>query len=399
MADSSDPRAPASSNDVAANQSDTQNSTSSNSDPTTAFLSYLSTLTPDTPSVASQIGDFLSRGSNLLHSDPTTGTTPLHLAARSGNSEAVQVILGAGHPWNAADNQGKSAGEVAKECGWDELYTQLVEEGVRVEFVLGMLEKAQDKEEDDGEEEADSTTPKQTLLKTRPQNISESTTLSASYLSSTLTYTPTTLTDTSSNAVMMSWETPLMTLHTTHLFSSRPTPTSPFNILNIGFGLGIIDTLIQSHHPTTHTIIEAHPDVYAKMIADGWDKKPGVQIIFARWQDAIEEGMLERSYDAIFFDTFGENYDDLREFHEHLPNLLTDETSIYSFFNGLAGTNPFFHDVACRMVELDLADIGLETEFVETNVEELGDEVWQGMRRAYWSLPVYRVPVCRLIGY
>lgn len=30
----------------------------------------------------------------------------------------------------------------------------------------------------------------------------------------------------------------------------------------------------------SHTIIEAHPDIYAEMIRRGWDKKPGVKAIF-----------------------------------------------------------------------------------------------------------------------
>ncbi|KAJ3051903.1 hypothetical protein HK097_007091 [Rhizophlyctis rosea] len=371
-------------------------------DTTVLLLDYLASLTPSTPSPASQIGSFLSQGADLLHRDSTTGTTPLHIAARSGNTEAVTVLLGAGHPWNVVDNTGKSVGEVAKEAGWDELYEELVEEGVRVEFVLGVLEKAQTDDETETPADASSQTsspnPLPDTLKSRPQNLTESTTLSTSYLSSSLTYTADTLTDTSSNAVMMSWETPLMILHTTSLFSRRAFPTSEFHILNVGFGLGIVDSIIQSHKPTTHTIIEAHPDVYKKMIADGWDKKEGVEVIFSKWQDALENGLLTRTYDAIFFDTFGENYDDLHSFHEHLPNLLTDESSTYSFFNGLAGTNQFFHDVACRMVELDLAEMGIETEWVEVDVGKLGDNVWQGMRRKYWSLNGYRLPVCRLVA-
>lgn len=55
------------------------------------------------------------------------------------------------------------------------------------------------------------------------------------------------------------------------------------DVLNIGFGLGLIDTAIQEYHPRIHTIIEAHPDVYRKMLEDGWDKNPGVKIIHARF--------------------------------------------------------------------------------------------------------------------
>ena len=60
-------------------------------------------------------------------------------------------------------------------------------------------------------------------------------------------------------------------------------------VLNVGFGMGLIDEAIQRRFEAndklvSHTIIEAHPEVYAKMLKDGWDKKKGVKILFGRWQ-------------------------------------------------------------------------------------------------------------------
>ena len=45
------------------------------------------------------------------------------------------------------------------------------------------------------------------------------------------------------------------------------------------------------------------------MIALGWDKKPGVRVIFGRWQDSLAH---LHQYDGIFFDTYSEYYEDLR---------------------------------------------------------------------------------------
>ena len=53
------------------------------------------------------------------------------------------------------------------------------------------------------------------------------------------------------------------------------------------------------------------------MIADGWDKKPGVTIVFGRWQEVV--GRLGQNFDGIFFDTFD---DDFEGFHGALPGLL-----------------------------------------------------------------------------
>ena len=41
----------------------------------------------------------------------------------------------------------------------------------------------------------------------------------------------------------------------------------------------------------------------------GWGDKPGVRIVFGRWQDVLPK---LAQYDGIFFDTYGEYYEDLR---------------------------------------------------------------------------------------
>ena len=41
----------------------------------------------------------------------------------------------------------------------------------------------------------------------------------------------------------------------------------------------------------------------------GWGDKPGVRIVFGRWQDVLPQ---LTQYDGIFFDTYGEYYEDLR---------------------------------------------------------------------------------------
>ena len=80
-------------------------------------------------------------------------------------------------------------------------------------------------------------------------------------------------------------------------------------VCNIGFGLGLIDSALQQHSPHSHTIIEAHPDVYAHMCKSGWASKPGVRIVFGRWQDVLP-GL--GPFDGLFFDTYAESYHDLR---------------------------------------------------------------------------------------
>ena len=119
------------------------------------------------------------------------------------------------------------------------------------------------------------------------------------------------------DAVMMSWEAPLMEAHADALCETNG------DVMNVGFGLGIIDGCIQAREPRSHTIVEAHPDVRAHMTRAGWDSKAGVRVEFGRWQDVlprlVEEG---RKFDAIYFDTYGEEYDDMRRFHAFLPKTF-----------------------------------------------------------------------------
>ena len=97
---------------------------------------------------------------------------------------------------------------------------------------------------------------------------------------------------------------------------------------------------------------------------------------------------------GIFFDTYGEYYEDLREFHQHLPTLLKPG-GIYSFFNGLCGGNAFFHVVYCHLISLELENLGFSTQLIPLPVKDcLEDEVWEGVKHKYWQLDTYYLPVC-----
>jgi spermidine synthase len=115
------------------------------------------------------------------------------------------------------------------------------------------------------------------------------------YFDSKLIYLDGKLITEDGSCVMMDWEADWMKR------SAEIICKNGGDILNIGFGMGIIDSFIQEHNPATHWIIEAHPDVYKKMLEDGWHKKPNVRIIFGKWQDVIHTLPM---FDGIYLDTF-----------------------------------------------------------------------------------------------
>ena len=133
------------------------------------------------------------------------------------------------------------------------------------------------------------------------------------YLDERLTYTDDgRLLDSQGRAVMMEWEREIMKE------SAKVVCANGGRILNIGFGLGIIDSYIQSYDIDSHWIIEAHKDVYRKMDEDGWLDKDNVTVVYRRWQDALE---LLPKFDGIYFDTWNDS--GLKElFIPRLPELL-----------------------------------------------------------------------------
>lgn len=103
------------------------------------------------------------------------------------------------------------------------------------------------------------------------------------YLDDRVAFSEDKVMDAESKAVMMAWERPLMEAHAKAICSGGG------HILNIGFGMGLVDTAIQQYSPMSHTIVEAHPEVYDRMLQTGWGEKENVSIIFGRWQDVLSQ--------------------------------------------------------------------------------------------------------------
>ncbi|KAJ6320991.1 hypothetical protein OIU78_016230 [Salix suchowensis] len=275
----------------------------------------------------------INSGIDVTYFD-SNGLTPLMHAAKHGHAAIVKDLLVAGAPWNALSPSNISAGDFAMEAGQQDAFETLLNAGIQSELILGTIARKEKSGSGFGE----------------------------NYLEDR---------------------------HTQRRFSS-----GGGHILNIGFGMGLVDAAIQQYNPVMHTIVEAHPEVYERMIRSGWGEKDNVKIVFGRWQDVLSQ---LGTYDGIFFDTYGEYYEDLREFHQHLPALLKPG-GIYSFFNGLCGGNAFFHVVYCNLVSLEMQHLGYSTQLIPLPVKDcLGEEVWQGVRHKYWQLDTYYLPVCQSI--
>ncbi|KAH9985980.1 S-adenosyl-L-methionine-dependent methyltransferase [Russula compacta] len=339
------------------------------------------------------------------------GWSALHAAASVEDAELVKNLLRRGAVWNSADNSGSTAGDIALSQNDEESYQAIRDAGIRsglfpfsfsvtllnvplnIELILQLL--ASRGAEADG-----------LVLKEEGHTALNST---DKFLSSRLIYT----TDAHGQdicilqsgdteiGVMMGWEHGIMQQTVHRMCDGHPNAETGLRVLNIGFGLGIIDSYFQALPvpPLTHVIIEPHPDVLRYMREQGWYDKKGVTVLEGRWQDFVGTELLEEMmFDAVYTDTFSEEYGDLCRFFDHLPKLLAGPDARFSFFNGLGATNAAFYDVYTHLAELHLATVGIDIEWEDVDVATQEAVRW-GDTRGYFSMRLYRLPVGRATRY
>ncbi|KJR80728.1 protein-arginine N5-methyltransferase [Sporothrix schenckii 1099-18] len=405
--------------------------------------------------------------------DPVTGETPLHAAIRSlgpvseddvqeaqAEKEAqatkmVERLLYGGAIWNDVDMDNETPGCVAWRLNQKSLYDQMVRAGTRAEMLFAILDgyeelesdgdEGEDEDEDEDKEMAEAEEADGTgdgangtnghEAEPEPETETDAPTAEAPaseetpYLESHLTLNDGKLVDAAGNGVMMAWEADIMRRSVDAMLGGPPddAATNGKRVLNIGFGLGIIDSMIASRQPARHHIIEAHPEVLARIDAASsnpsaagvdhaaafgaaWEASSpeggAFKVLRGRWQDFCPKLLAEGElYDAIYFDTFGEDYSELRRFFtDYIPGLLADD-GVFGFFNGLGADRRVCYDVYTRVVEMHLSEAGLDVAWQDVDVpladdglDKAGAGAWEGILRPYWTLDKYRLPVCTFIG-
>ncbi|EDO17685.1 hypothetical protein Kpol_1004p62 [Vanderwaltozyma polyspora DSM 70294] len=356
-----------------------------------------------------------------------SNTTPLHVLAKhlpeNINDEEEKVILemmntlfeyGAG--WNFIDAEDKTVGDhlIDRGYGIDSLfYRRLVEAGVSAELLLRKvnenIEFLEEQEDDEEEEVLEEVKPEQAVAVNSDATANEP----EVFLSTELEYRENALvTKDEQDGVMMDWEDEIMKMSAKSLLktvnnSGDGDDNESKNVLNIGFGMGIIDGYIEEYRDedTKHYICEAHPDVLAKMKEDGWFDKKGVVVLTGRWQDElnkiIDEGGIY--FDGIYYDTFSEGYEDMIELYDNIVGLLKPD-GIFSFFNGLGGDRQLCYEVYKEIVSIDMKNYGMRCEYrvvpVGIKSEGNGDKGkggieepnWQDIKRSYYNIPYYYHP-------
>ena len=183
-------------------------------------------------------------------------------------------------------------------------------------------------------------------------------------------------------AVMMGWESPLMEKSAEIICSNGG------DILNIGYGMGIIDNFIENYPINSHWIIEAHPQIQTQILKKKWLHKPHVKPLFGKWQDICPS--LPK-FDGIYLDTFGE---DLTEFFTNVHYILKPK-GIFSFFYNDT------HEPVQRVVNelLDILEKNFNIEMATYHMSSVGklQNESEGLTQ-YWdpNQIKYKIPICTL---
>lgn len=350
------------------------------------FLAACRALDPDAVTLS------IEQDCDTWFQDPEFGSGPLHLVVeaaaaasshqkkKEGGDEGeeeeravrlLNLLLENGAIWNQMDKKNETPGCTARRLfgSHSTIYLTILNAGIRAELLLTALDKQ--------------------------SGLHDPAERNSAFLNGKLEYVEVTdstqtLLDEDHNAVMMTWEAEIME-KSAALVVPR---VGEGSVLNIGFGLGLIDTAIQARQPARHVIVEAHPDVLAKMRRDGWYEKANVEILEGRWQDVVDTLADTETFDGIYYDPF-EYWSDMHQFFDSVVALLNPD-GVFSFFHGLGADNQTFYDVYTAILEIELKDFGMDVTFEELPINT-NDEEWEGTKRRYWSLEKYRLPTCKFM--
>lgn len=284
-------------------------------------------------------------------------------------SSFVDILFEFGASWILLDSKNRTPGCICleRELPYN-FYEKFVRAGVRSEIFLSKM--LEDESSDD--------------LETQEEHGPEDN--QSRFLHDSLKYTPSRLETSEQDGVMMDWEKPIMKRSAEKIVQQGAT------VLNIGFGLGIIDTYIQQRKPARHYIVEAHPDVLAKMRESGWYDNPKIVVLEGTWRNVLPR-LIDRNitFDGIYYDTFSEHYRDMKDLFDLICGLLSFE-GVFSYFNGLGADRQICYDVYKEVVRFDIQDYGLEVKYENLSVDLSASE-FNGLKRPYFNVKEYALPL------
>lgn len=136
------------------------------------------------------------------------------------------------------------------------------------------------------------------------------------------------------HSVMHEWERPIM------YEDAKMVTRLGGKILNVGHGMGIIDSYIRETNPEEHTIVEIHPQIVKKARDAGYtDVWEGDWLDFVK--ECVESG---RKFKGIYFDTYCFDRPDWAIFTLNVDSIL-EPGGTFVYFNGGAASSQQINEI------------------------------------------------------
>ena len=178
--------------------------------------------------------------------------------------------------------------------------------------------------------------------------------------------------------IMMEFERPMMEA------AAKTIGEKGGDVMNVGFGMGIVDSEIQKYNPKSHTIIEIHPDIQKRILKDNWDLKPNVNLFFGDWRSFVDD---IPPMDAIYFDTL-----DDQEFIDFISIAwkFLKPNGIFSYYNNpLSVDNTIllkqnYTDIIHEYYDVEIESIYIPTADETDQLRHGNYTYWEENRKKYF---------------
>ena len=154
-----------------------------------------------------------------------------------------------------ADKLGFTPGDISFSLAHAGAYDAIVQEGLRTQLLQHALDAARGADDEPLEVDGDGDEPTVVNGHVEPSTAKTSADDNATFLKSKLRFEPghEVCVDDDGNGVMMAWERGIMQRSADALLDGLE--ADGLSCLNVGFGLGLVDSALQQHKPRHHVII------------------------------------------------------------------------------------------------------------------------------------------------
>ena len=160
------------------------------------------------------------------------------------------------------------------------------------------------------------------------------------------------------------------------------------NVLEIGYGLGLSARAIQAYDVDAHFVVECHPDVVARCVADMRDAIIGNRLhMFSGFWEDVTNLMADKTFDGILFDTYP-----LREEEIHANHFWFFKEAFRLLKPG--GILTYYSDEASGYSEMHMQKLK-EAGFLEADISLETCKVDPPADCEYWQAKTIIAPVVR----